>query len=1359
MSVRDKRFLQSYIVKENPNGVLNGIAGQEAHLIDNSKSWKCLGGTKWVVSTIAVSSTDIRSYSKRSFNSISDMISCDDFYEGEAVSVASYHEGKGVGGGNFIAKSTDLSKYYVPNGVGFSASVTPASLVIGDTVSFSFMIPKDFTTELVVIDICDDVSVSFRTNNDGNTYYLVFKSFVSITKQDGSQIYDKKLTLGEVYKANILIDSNSYAQVSTLTVSSSGEAVYYNFDYNITNIGNGSISFSDHIGQTSINGGSHTFTIDTGDVDSVWRPYTMDTDTFRVFRSGNAYMERVIENNQVTPQMFGAISNNTPFEYANACHDEIQAAFDSIYNVYIPAGNYYIRKPITIRTPQEVTLVGVMADDYSSLRYLGENKASVIYSNLNIDHVIVSSKDVKYSNGIIYTGGVNRNSSDTEDIVGHTKAGFKIDLYGKVWGLYVDDLHIIGNKDKLVYSGIGTKGVHINSDEFLGTQIGFVQTVNSSNSITLNELFTEVNVNDVIYSKESLIGTVDTINGTTITFKADFANPISGGDFINELVVGDAYLSHAFFNGGRIEACAYGIYNPPKNRVLNPDIFIWGNNVFFWTPMRKCKTYIYSRDGGVAAINYKGFFQDAAIMGEEDYKSDMYVVDSNTQLIFDGRAGDYTTNTDDAELGLYRHDSKYLKLEGDTKILDGKVQSLIGTYSKVRQTNDSSLIYNPKNFYVLDNGYKFISQLENQIAHIGEVVDAVTYKGYKVTPPTEISPINNASAKSKEEVDLISGDPTGTGEIHEANATTSWVSVDVNNTITSESADPYPDGGAYHIRVTANIDDTQTHARLPIPVEIGKKYNLEFVVRGSGVKSAGWLTVDGFDEIDLNTPISGEHWREYKYSTVTASLTGDAYINVYLNYDSKISSNKAMIGQDYKLSTSAGDEEVNRYFTLNHTDFASVTEIRFNEINGNGYNKKDDGYFDSLINQISTTNDLRIEIAREVNDGNYGLYDVSAISYTEYAAGQYYATFTVSAVVGYASGSIGVTDDRYTMFDNPQLRNSIFLNTYAAVGGDYEFEINPNGYTPVSVTVEGISSPNSDNNNYDLTKDIRDAFLLVDPNITVSDSPTYSRIGFSVDAGYFNTIMRGNVRKLGNSGDYVDIDAISCEERWWDNNLLPADDPLNTTLGGLTLSEDNVEGAVITNTNLLKKRASSNINKHVLKSLWGMAEVVIKPFNNEFFSELYLDLFGCNAKYVQVLASNSTGTGGIYGKFNYSNNYNNNLHKIPIPAVSPTEFIIIRFIGNSTLNLNQETIINDIAAETQDMRNYPFLPSIGGTVRKDLGVLGSIDLTGQLNKKTFDTAPSSASDTGIKGEVRITSTYIYVCTATNTWVRTPLTTW
>jgi hypothetical protein len=73
----------------------------------------------------------------------------------------------------------------------------------------------------------------------------------------------------------------------------------------------------------------------------------------------------------------------------------------------------------------------------------------------------------------------------------------------------------------------------------------------------------------------------------------------------------------------------------------------------------------------------------------------------------------------------------------------------------------------------------------------------------------------------------------------------------------------------------------------------------------------------------------------------------------------------------------------------------------------------------------------------------------------------------------------------------------------------------------------------------------------------------------------------------------------------------------------------------------------------------------------------------------------------------------------------------------------------------------------GGSAVADNLVLdgsGNLSVTGtntatQFKLSALNTAPSSASDTGTLGEVRITATYIYVCTATNTWVRAALATW
>jgi hypothetical protein len=50
-------------------------------------------------------------------------------------------------------------------------------------------------------------------------------------------------------------------------------------------------------------------------------------------------------------------------------------------------------------------------------------------------------------------------------------------------------------------------------------------------------------------------------------------------------------------------------------------------------------------------------------------------------------------------------------------------------------------------------------------------------------------------------------------------------------------------------------------------------------------------------------------------------------------------------------------------------------------------------------------------------------------------------------------------------------------------------------------------------------------------------------------------------------------------------------------------------------------------------------------------------------------------------------------------------------------------------------------------------------LSTQYKISALNTAPASATATGTLGEIRVTATHIYVCTATNTWVRTALATW
>ena len=62
------------------------------------------------------------------------------------------------------------------------------------------------------------------------------------------------------------------------------------------------------------------------------------------------------------------------------------------------------------------------------------------------------------------------------------------------------------------------------------------------------------------------------------------------------------------------------------------------------------------------------------------------------------------------------------------------------------------------------------------------------------------------------------------------------------------------------------------------------------------------------------------------------------------------------------------------------------------------------------------------------------------------------------------------------------------------------------------------------------------------------------------------------------------------------------------------------------------------------------------------------------------------------------------------------------------------------------------------TEKLRLGHDGTIEAK-KFKLSTLNTAPSSATDTGTPGEVRITEDYIYVCIATNTWKRVAISSW
>jgi hypothetical protein len=123
--------------------------------------------------------------------------------------------------------------------------------------------------------------------------------------------------------------------------------------------------------------------------------------------------------------------------------------------------------------------------------------------------------------------------------------------------------------------------------------------------------------------------------------------------------------------------------------------------------------------------------------------------------------------------------------------------------------------------------------------------------------------------------------------------------------------------------------------------------------------------------------------------------------------------------------------------------------------------------------------------------------------------------------------------------------------------------------------------------------------------------------------------------------------------------------------------------------------------------------------------------------------------GGVY------NGHTFNLKRVNSGGICSLDFINLR-PGVGTTNAYRFILNNPNNAST----SFTALEIKEGTVDD----LANVTLKGNFTSASYklsalNTAPSSATDTGTVGEIRITSTYVYVCISTNVWVRTALATW
>ena len=158
-----------------------------------------------------------------------------------------------------------------------------------------------------------------------------------------------------------------------------------------------------------------------------------------------------VKNNTITPLMLGYKPNSNSITFNNDATPFIQACVDSEYDVFIPAGHYYIKQTITLNRPKTISMVGNVNPIFKN--NLSKDVTS-IYTDLDIDfwHIFVG--------GVFFEGGTMNVSAVKNPSGKRIWTYFYRDnliLEGKISG------HVIGNEFETKLLGKGHIGLYFDS--------------------------------------------------------------------------------------------------------------------------------------------------------------------------------------------------------------------------------------------------------------------------------------------------------------------------------------------------------------------------------------------------------------------------------------------------------------------------------------------------------------------------------------------------------------------------------------------------------------------------------------------------------------------------------------------------------------------------------------------------------------------------------------------------------------------------------------------------------------------------------------------------------------------------------
>jgi hypothetical protein len=234
------------------------------------------------------------------------------------------------------------------------------------------------------------------------------------------------------------------------------------------------------------------------------------------------------------------------------------------------------------------------------------------------------------------------------------------------------------------------------------------------------------------------------------------------------------------------------------------------------------------------------------------------------------------------------------------------------------------------------------------------------------------------------------------------------------------------------------------------------------------------------------------------------------------------------------------------------------------------------------------------------------------------------------------------------------------------------------------------------------------------------------------------------------------------------NNTTPA---LNSTIAGGTFNqasginsfigggELNVASGLNSNISGGSSNQANGISSTIvggkLNTILAENGVINGGFNNSV-NALHATISGGDFNTANGIGSTISGgshnTASSYGEWVggiYSTNYS------PLSATIFQATDRIFNVGNGTSEIDRKD------AFTVLKNGLATLPSVTNTLISEGSVKAIV--TKEYTQTTYSNiktiAPTSSSDTGVAGEVRLTQHYIYSCISTNLWVRTPASAW